>query len=61
MMGRAYIYKYLKDYLYIFKKKKKKNYWERHDWDGDGWRWDFGGMEMIRITWKFWDNTRILG
>ena len=22
-MGRAYIYKYLKDYLYTFKKKKK--------------------------------------
>ena len=22
-MGRAYIYKYLKDYLYIFLKKKK--------------------------------------
>ena len=33
MMGRAYIYKYLKDYLYIF--LRKKNYWG-NDWDGSG-------------------------
>ena len=33
MMGRAYIYKYLKDYLYIF---FKKNFIGRMIGDGDG-------------------------
>ena len=31
-------------------------------WEGEfgGWEGEFGGI-MIRITWKFWDNTEILG
>ena len=40
-MGRAYIYKYLKDYLYIFLKKKKFYLGGMigMGWDGDGiWR-----------------------
>ena len=41
-MGRAYIYKYLKDYLYIFKKKKFFLF-GGNDWDGVGWGWDLEG------------------
>ena len=49
-MGRAYIYKYLKDYLYIFKKKKKKNW-------GNDWGW---GWKQYRILRQFLGQYRIL-
>ena len=56
MMGESiYICKYLKkkkDYLYIF---LIKNFLWGFGWMG----MDGKGMEMIRITWKFWDNVGI--
>ena len=50
MMGRAYIYKYLKDYLYIC--FLKKFYW------GNDWGW---GWKQYRILGQFLGQYRILG